>query len=76
MAAGRRSKADALAKRMGDVVGSYVEVGRPEKTEELRVTGLDESITREEVVEAVAKKRGCPTSEVTAGALQPGQAWG
>ncbi|CAH0400967.1 unnamed protein product [Chilo suppressalis] len=39
----------------------------------MRVTGLDESVTPEEVVEAVAKKGGCSTNEVTAGKMHPGQ---
>ncbi|CAH0405336.1 unnamed protein product [Chilo suppressalis] len=68
-----RSKADTLAKRMGEVVDSYAEVGRPEKTEELRVTGLNESVTPEEVVEAVAKKGDCSTNEGTAKGMHPGQ---
>ncbi|CAH0397118.1 unnamed protein product [Chilo suppressalis] len=67
-----RSKADALAKELIEVVDEYAEVGRPENSVDIRVTGLDESITLEELREVVARKGGCSTREVTAGGGNPG----
>ncbi|CAH0397496.1 unnamed protein product [Chilo suppressalis] len=68
----RREKADALAKRMEAAVGEYAEIARPERCADLKVSGLDESVTPEEVREAIAKKGGCAEREITAGELHPG----
>ncbi|CAH0399136.1 unnamed protein product [Chilo suppressalis] len=66
------TKADALARRMGEVVKEYAEVGRPEISTDMRISGLDESLTLDEVREAVAMKGGCSTREVTVREVRPG----
>ncbi|CAH0402863.1 unnamed protein product [Chilo suppressalis] len=69
-----RTKADALARRMGErrIVKEYAEVSRPEIGTDMRVSGLDGSLTLDEVREAVAMKGGCSTREVTVGELRSG----
>ncbi|CAH0399285.1 unnamed protein product [Chilo suppressalis] len=57
---------------MGEVVKEYAEVGRPEISTDMRISGLDESLTLDEVREAVAMKGGCSTREVTVGEVRPG----
>lgn len=61
-------KAALLAERMADVLrGISVRISVPQKTAEMRVTGLDDSVTLDEVVAAVAEAGGCRTDEVTVG---------
>ncbi|CAH0405106.1 unnamed protein product [Chilo suppressalis] len=67
----RRGKADALAKRMKEVVGEYVEICRPEKRADLKLTGLDESVTPKELKEAIAREGGCAESEISSGGEHP-----
>lgn len=71
-------KADALASRMREVLARKegVRVNRPEKTAEIRVSGLEGSITPEEAAEAIATKGACRQSEITIGDIRetvPGQ---
>ncbi|CAH0397206.1 unnamed protein product [Chilo suppressalis] len=66
------TKADALARRIGETMEGLVEVCRPEKLADLRITGLDESVTTEELLQAVAKKGGCRPCKVEIGKILPG----
>ncbi|XP_047033951.1 uncharacterized protein LOC124640283 [Helicoverpa zea] len=53
-------KADALAAKMREVLNPEdVRVSRPVKTAEVRIAGLDDSVTSEEVVAAVARSGEC-----------------
>ncbi|XP_046973627.1 uncharacterized protein LOC124540210 [Vanessa cardui] len=65
--------ADALADRLREVLSpDEVQIHRPTKCVELRVKDLDDSVTVEEVVAAVAGEGGC-----AAGAIRPGTiVWG
>ncbi|XP_039761875.1 uncharacterized protein LOC120635035 [Pararge aegeria] len=65
--------ADELASKLQGLVGQWVTVARPIKTAELRLVGLDESITPEEVQRVVAEKGSVPAEQVRAGALRLGQ---
>ncbi|XP_026744673.1 uncharacterized protein LOC113508060 [Trichoplusia ni] len=47
-----------------------VRVSRPVKTAEVRITGLDDSVTPEEVVVAVARSGECPPDRVRAGDIR------
>lgn len=53
--AGEKSKeeADALAERMRNIVGSETRVARPSRKAEIKISGLDEDTTPEEVIEVV-----------------------
>ncbi|CAH0402029.1 unnamed protein product [Chilo suppressalis] len=63
---------------MGEIVDEYAEVGRPENSADMRIFGLDESITLDDIKEVVAKRGGCCPREVTAGGVNPGSGgmWG
>ncbi|XP_013181007.1 PREDICTED: uncharacterized protein LOC106127473 [Papilio xuthus] len=63
-------KADSLATKLREVLGpELVRVARPVKRAELRVTGLDDSATAAEVVEAVAREGGCAADNIRPGRL-------
>lgn len=70
--AGEKSKAeaDALAERMRNIVGSEARVARPSRKAEIKISGLDEDTTPEEVVEVVALEGRCDRAEVTAGTIR------
>ncbi|XP_046974306.1 uncharacterized protein LOC124540681 [Vanessa cardui] len=64
-------KADALAEKLRASLGSDdVRVSRPTKCAVLRISGLDDSATIEEVVAAVSKTGGCPPDQVKAGTIR------
>lgn len=45
-------------------------MARPSRQEELRLSGLEESVTREKMVAAVAEADNCEVREVDAGRLR------
>ncbi|KAF9802337.1 hypothetical protein SFRURICE_009019, partial [Spodoptera frugiperda] len=58
------SSADALAERIRACLGAEeVRVSRPTKCLDLRILGLDDSVTEHEVVAAVARTGGCPVDQ-------------
>jgi hypothetical protein len=64
-------KASRLAERMAEDLRDYpVKVTVPRRTAELRVSGLEDSVTLEEVVTAVAKAGGCCAEEVNVGVIR------
>lgn len=65
-------KADALASRMREVLKDKegIKISRPTKTAEIRVLGLEYSIRKEEVVEAVMEKGACRIHEIQAGEIR------
>jgi hypothetical protein len=64
-------KASRLAERMAEDPRDYpVKVTVPRRTTELRVSGLEDSVTLEEVVTAVAKDGGCCAEEVDVGVIR------
>ncbi|XP_023940561.2 uncharacterized protein LOC112047623 [Bicyclus anynana] len=66
-------KADLLANKLREVLGDdFVTVSRPIKSVDLRVTGLDDSVTSAEVIAAVASVGGCPADQVRAGVVVSG----
>nr|XP_037869235.1 uncharacterized protein LOC119629004 [Bombyx mori] len=68
---GSAEKADALAAKMREVLSPEdVRVSRPMKTAEMRIAGLDDSVTSEEVVAAVARSGECPSDKVRAGDIR------
>ncbi|XP_045536667.1 uncharacterized protein LOC123721592 [Papilio machaon] len=74
-------QADALAERLTQVFdGSLVRVSRPAKTIEIKVSGLDDSATVEEILVAVAEAGSCTKESLRcAGVVQDrfgvGHAW-
>ncbi|OWR43207.1 gag protein [Danaus plexippus plexippus] len=66
-------KADALADRLRVSLGSDdVRVSRPTKCADLRISGLDDSVTQEEVTAAVSKLGGCPPDQIKTGMIRRG----
>ncbi|KAF9804839.1 hypothetical protein SFRURICE_007742, partial [Spodoptera frugiperda] len=56
--------ADALAERIRACLGAdEARVSRPTKCLDLRILGLDDSVTEHEVVAAVARTGGCPVDQ-------------
>lgn len=70
--AGERSKekANILAEKMRNVVGSEARVARPSRKAEIKITNIDEDTIPEEVIEAIALEGRCDRAEVTAGAIR------
>jgi hypothetical protein len=64
--------ADALAAKLREVVGEEAYIHRPMKCAEIRVTGLDDSSTAEEVVEAIAREGDCTTANIKPGIVSRG----
>ncbi|XP_059047972.1 uncharacterized protein LOC131843361 [Achroia grisella] len=64
-------KADALAQKLREVLGENpVQVSRPTKTAEMRIMGLDDSVTPEDITHAVARDGECAPEEVKAGEIR------
>lgn len=59
---GNGDKADALAGKLRKVMAlrDDVKVSRPTKTVKIHITGFNDSVTSQEVAEAVAGLGGCP----------------
>ncbi|KAF9790221.1 hypothetical protein SFRURICE_010881 [Spodoptera frugiperda] len=65
--------ADALAERLRACLGAdEARVSRPTKCLDLRILGLDDSVTAEEIVAVVARTGGCPADQVKAGTIRAG----
>ncbi|XP_024890976.1 uncharacterized protein LOC112466868, partial [Temnothorax curvispinosus] len=63
-----KKKADTLARQISAVLEG-VQVARPSKSVELRLRGLDDSITQEEIAAAIATVGGCDTGDVRVGEI-------
>ncbi|KAL0859171.1 hypothetical protein ABMA27_010995 [Loxostege sticticalis] len=67
-------KADAFALKLRDILpAEFVRVTRPTKTVDIRLSGLDDSVTKEEVAAAVSKSGGCAADHVKVGLIR--QSW-
>ncbi|XP_045540353.1 nucleolar protein dao-5-like [Papilio machaon] len=67
--------ADRLAAELTRVIGGWADIARPSKLADLRVSGLDETITREEVAAKLATVGGCHPEAVKVGLIRP-SFWG
>ncbi|KAL4707444.1 hypothetical protein ACJJTC_008629 [Scirpophaga incertulas] len=63
-------KADQLAARLKEVLPPEVTVSRPVKCAEVRISGLDDSVTEADVRAAIARVGGCPEDAVRVGGLR------
>ncbi|XP_063628957.1 uncharacterized protein LOC134800388 [Cydia splendana] len=74
-------KADKLAEKLCQLFKSeMVKVSRPTKCVELRVSGLDDSVSVEDIAAAIAQAGGCAVQEVRVGEIKSdpwslGSAW-
>jgi len=65
------ARADQLAAKLREALTAMgASVTRPVKREDMRITGLDESITGEEVAAAVVAAGGCETADVKVGSIR------
>jgi len=64
--------ADEIADKMRQVAGETqgVRVARPVKRAELRLHGLDDSVTKEKVVASVAGRTGCRAEDLAVGEIR------
>jgi hypothetical protein len=76
-----RGKASRLATRLAEVLDpAVVRVAAPNRTAELRVAGIDISVAKEELRQALASAAGCGSAEVQVGEIRTtryglGTAW-
>lgn len=63
-------KADKLADKLRSVFGPQVVVVRPSVKGELRIVGLDDTVSSEEVVSMVAELGGCPGADMKVGSIR------
>ncbi|XP_076182678.1 uncharacterized protein LOC143154441 [Ptiloglossa arizonensis] len=67
----KAARADRLAEKLGEALAPRgVRVARPTKSAELRVCGLDDSVTREEVARALAQAGGCSEGDIRTGEVR------
>jgi hypothetical protein len=66
---GNGEKADALANKLREIMADRddVKISRPIKTVEIRLSGLDDSVTPQEVAEALGRVGGCTPQEIKVG---------
>ncbi|XP_063370400.1 uncharacterized protein LOC134658677 [Cydia amplana] len=62
--------ADELCRKMTEVIGEEARVYRPTKMADLRISGLDEAATQEEIAGAIAKLGECSINEVKVGSIR------
>lgn len=69
---GNNDKADVLAGKLREVMAQRddVKVSRPTKTVEIRITGLDDSVTSQEVAEVVVALGGCSPLDIKTGGIR------
>ncbi|XP_041987956.1 uncharacterized protein LOC121739522 [Aricia agestis] len=66
-----KEKADALAGKLKEIIGEdVVRVSRPQKCAELRIVGLDDSASAQEIAAAIARSGGCATDDVRVGEIR------
>ncbi|CAG9581134.1 unnamed protein product [Danaus chrysippus] len=65
-------KADALAAKLKSTLAEEVEVTRPVKYSDLRVTGLNDATTADRLIAAVAQEGGCTEAQVRVRNVRPG----
>lgn len=70
--AGGTAGADRVAEKLRAVFAEEVRVSRPTKCAELRISGLDDSVTGQDVQDAIARKTGCSPDAVRVGPIRPG----
>ncbi|KAL0811057.1 hypothetical protein ABMA28_010336 [Loxostege sticticalis] len=64
-------KADVLANKLKEILpADLVRVTRPVKTADVRISGLDDATTSDEVAAAVAKAGGCAAESVRVGEIR------
>ncbi|VVD03859.1 unnamed protein product [Leptidea sinapis] len=68
----RNQQADRLAEELRGALEGIATVNRPVKSADVRISGLEDSVTVEDVVAAIAAKGECPSEQVRTGLLVMG----
>lgn len=67
----RTTKADDLANRMDGIFkGKGVSIGRPSRTAEIRIRGIDVSVSANDIIDALVKTGGCAKEEIRIGQIR------
>jgi len=66
----RSGEADRLATKLQNVLEGIAKIARPTIKGEIRLFGIDDSITREEIVDMIAKEGNCKQEEVRTGEMR------
>jgi hypothetical protein len=66
------TQADQLANKLRDVLDGLAVITRPTKCVDLRITGLDDSATKEKIIAAIGKAGGCPDDMLKVGEVRSG----
>lgn len=64
------NKADKLADKLRLILGAEVTIARPSVKGELRIVGLDDTVTTEEVTEIVSTLENCSSADVKTGSIR------
>ncbi|KAF9412210.1 hypothetical protein HW555_009233 [Spodoptera exigua] len=67
------TKAELFAAKLREAVADTAKIVRPVKCVALEVTDLDDTVTQEEVVAAVAAAGGCAVESIKSRAIRPGR---
>ncbi|XP_045772158.1 uncharacterized protein LOC123872071 [Maniola jurtina] len=67
-----QEQAELLASRLRTALDGIASVVRPSQSATLRVTGLDDSVTKEKVASAVARVGNCAAQSIRVGEVQTG----
>lgn len=66
-------KADTLAEKLRESInGDVAKITRPTKCADMRIVGLDETVTVQEVVDAVSRVGECPADTIKPGSIREG----
>jgi hypothetical protein len=66
------TQADQLANKLRDVLDGLAVITRPTKCVDLRITGLDDSVTKDKIMVAIVKAGGCPEDMLKVGEVRSG----
>jgi len=64
-------KADALAGKLKEILQDEAKIARPTTKGEIRIIGLDDSVTTEEVKDAIVQYGKCTLENIKVGAIRP-----
>ncbi|CAH2048627.1 unnamed protein product, partial [Iphiclides podalirius] len=65
--------ADSFAAKLREVLAGEARIARPVKCADLRLTGLDDSVTRDQVLAAIVAAAACPLDHVKADEIREGR---
>lgn len=63
-------KADNLARKLKEIIGKEAWISRPVARGELRLSGFDDSVSKDEIMYAVAEQGGCSTEDIRVGQVR------